>query len=145
MFKFTFNKYLIVALCGILILFLGNKYLVKSNELRAILATPIVTSPLTTGYEVERFVSDKGVTLGMPVYPEVLIVYEPKDDYTQRDVFDEVIGILEKDKWEKKELNAPNPEYYKASLPQNGFSIGAEVSTSSDRNTVVMTLKINPR
>jgi hypothetical protein len=119
-------KGLIALVCGVLMLLSGC--VTQSKEL-----------------EVRRFVQDKRVTLGKPMPAEVMIIYEPKDVYTQKDVFDEIVGFLEKDTWEKKDLSIPRPEYYTASLLQQGFLISAEVSISSDSNTVVLTLRAKPR
>jgi hypothetical protein len=136
-------KGLIALVCGVLMLLSGC--VTQSKELEAILESSVLTASLTTGSQVRRFVQDKRVTLGKPMPAEVMIIYEPKDVYTQKDVFDEIVGFLEKDTWEKKDLSIPRPEYYTASLLQQGFLISAEVSISSDSNTVVLTLRAKPR
>lgn len=119
-------------------------YLTQTKELKAMLKSSVPTTPLTTGREVRRSIQDKGVTLGKPIRPYVVIDYEPKDNYTKRDVFDEVVGILEKNNWEKKEVSLPPPDY-KALLPQNGFLIEATVTIQSDRNIVYLILETYPR
>ena len=133
----------------IFILFLAiglylSKYVIQTKELKAMLESSIATIQLTTGREVSRSSQDKGVTLGKPIPAEVRIKYEPTGNYTESNVFNEIIGILERDNWKREELSIDEPGFYIAHLPQDGFLIEASVLIQTDRNTVSIRLRTYP-
>lgn len=117
----------------------------QSQELKAILETPVSTTQLATGDEVSRSYQDKGVTLGKPVPAEVRIIYKPKGKYTNANIYDELIGILDKDGWKREDLDIDQPGFFRAALPQAGFTIRATVTIQSDRNTVSLRLRSFPQ
>ena len=136
----------IVLTFGIL-LFLSGCKKTESTELKAMLESSAATAQLTTGSEVYRQIQDREIKplLGKPKQPEVRIEYEPINNYTKEDVYDEIVGILEKNNWEMKELSIAQPGYYNASLPQDGFTILAEVLIHSQSNIVSIDLTTIPR
>lgn len=102
--------------------FIAIRYSTQSRELKVMLNASIVTTSLTTGNEVRRSTQDKDTTLGKPLYPEVIIEYKPKDNYSLGDLHNEIVSIFEKENWERQEVQLPSPEY-QAILQQNGFFI----------------------
>jgi hypothetical protein len=127
----------IAVVIGVLIYL---KVTAKSAELTAMIENPVTTTPLVTAREVRRWEHDKGQSLGKPLYAEVTVEYEPVNNYTKVDVFNEIIGVLNKNNWQKKELIIAQPDYYKAILPQEDFIIEASVLIHDDRNSVGMYL-----
>lgn len=87
---------------------------------------------LTTGREVERYTTNRHVALGKPVYPEVLIIYEPINNHTNKDVYDEIVAILKKNNWEEDESYIV-PNYFWATLQQGGFKISAIIANDSKK------------
>jgi hypothetical protein len=133
-----------VALVICITLLLGGCAM-QSKELKAMLESSVPTTQLTMGREVNRSYQDRGVTLGKPIPAEVRIKYEPKGNYTESDVFDEIIGILEQDSWEREELSVDEPGFYRASLLQDGFLIRATVHIQKDGTIVSVRLRTYPR
>ena len=84
----------------------------KSAELQAIENSASVLQ-ITTGREVNKWTHDKGVTLGKPVDAKILIVYEPINNHTRKEVYEEIVAILEKNNWVGKE---PFADYFVATL-----------------------------
>lgn len=130
---------------GVLIFFSGCN--TRSAEVNAMLDSSVATTQLTTGSEVRRRYQDRETNplLGKPKQPEFRIEYEPKSNYTQEDVYDEIVGILENNNWENEELGIAQSGYYKAALSQDGFSIVAEVLIHSRSNIVSIQLHTIPR
>ena len=137
--KFYIHKIYIVLAFGVLLLLSGC----QSAELKAMENSTSIIE-LTTGSEVSRWRQDKGVTLGKPDYPEVRIEYEPVNNYTLEDIYDEIVAILERNNWEREELSIDRSGFYRASLPQDSFSIQATVSIQLDRNIVSIRLRTIP-
>lgn len=105
----------------------------RSSELNALEASASIIQ-LTTGREVSRWHQDKGVALGKPIRAEVRIEYEPANNYTKEDVYNEIVTILEKNNWDRERQNIAQSVYY--TLPQDGFSIVAKVRFDSESNIV---------
>ncbi|MBI5952928.1 MAG: hypothetical protein HY865_14825 [Chloroflexi bacterium] len=108
----------------------------KSAELRAIEDAASVLQ-LTKGKEVRRWTDDGGEAMGKPVYPHVLIVYEPINNYTQEEVYAEIVTILESNNWEGNEPN-PGRDYFKAYLQQGQFKISTGVAIDDRNNHVTV-------
>jgi hypothetical protein len=131
------RKILLIAfiplfICGILLFFMGS----KSAELKTLESSASIIQ-LQTGQEVRRFLRDNGTgLLGKPEYAEVLIVYEPVEHYTTKDVYDEIVTILEKNNWEGEECNTCTYIHFSASLQQGDFTLLARVLIRSDENLV---------
>lgn len=136
-----YKHYIALVFC-ILILFSGCNP--RSDELNTLLENPVSTTQFTTGHEVSRWHEDKGVTLGMPVQAKVRIEYVPVNNYTQEDLYNEMIDALDKNNWEKEEQSIVQTGYFRATLPQNGFSLVAEVLIDSQSNIVSIQLETNP-
>ena len=98
---------------------------------------------LQTGREVNRSVRDKDVVLGKPVHAEMRIDYEPINNYTMKEVYDEIVAILEKNNWEGEECNGCNYDAFSASLQQDHryIPLSATVLVDSDKNLVRIYLK----
>ena len=114
----------------------------KSAELKAMEDATSVLQ-LTKGQEVERYITDKHRGFTGPVYPEVLIVYEPLNNYTQEEIYAEIVEILENNNWVGSEPNT-GQKYFKASLQQGNFEISTGVSIDSRNNHVVVKMIIYP-
>ena len=93
---YIYKSQIILAL-GILLFLSGC----KSAGLRA-LENLVSNMQLTTGREVDRYSHDQGYGFitGQIISPEIHIVYEPVDNYTKRDVYDEIVTILKKHNWQ---------------------------------------------
>jgi hypothetical protein len=130
---------------AILLLVSGRK--AESVELRAILESSAAAAQLTTAIEVDRHYQDRETKplLGKPKQPEVRVDYEPISSYTKEDVYNEIIGFLDKKNWKREELSIPQQGYYKASFPQDHFTIVAEVQIHSQENIVSIYLTTAPR
>jgi hypothetical protein len=133
--KLHIHRIHIVLIFGVL-LFLGGCRLVKSAELRALEDVASVLQ-LTTGREVKRWTQDKGTALGKPVYAEIYIEYEPIYNYSKKEVYDEIIAILERNNWERDEWNI-DPDYFNASLKKNNITLIAGVLIRSEKNLVTV-------
>jgi hypothetical protein len=94
---------------------------------------------LTKGREVNRWTQDTGKALGKPVYPDILIVYEPVNNHTRKEVYEEIVTILKKNNWQGKE---PFADYFVATLRQGGFEISTEVSIDENKNIVTIKMTI---
>ncbi len=91
---------------------------------------------LQTGREVDRLVQDKGRGFTGPIYAEIRIDYEPINNYTKKEVYDEIVAILEKNNWERNEWNIGRSDYFSASLRQGRFKLLASVLIEPDKNLV---------
>jgi len=115
----------------------------KSAELQAIEDSASVLQ-ITTGREVRRSTQDKGTALGKPVYPEILIVYEPINNHTRKGVYEEIVAILKKNNWMGSEpITGTGYDYFKATLQQGGFEISTGVSTDEIQNIVTISMAIH--
>jgi hypothetical protein len=116
----------------------------ESVELRAMSDASVATAHLITGTEISRRSQDRETNplIGKPKQPEVRIEYEPVNNYTKEDVFDEIVEILKKDGWVS---NTERSGYFTASLPQEYFTIMAEVLVHSKYNIVSVTFVTIPR
>jgi len=92
------------------------------------------------GREVSRSLEDKDTVLGKPVYAKIRIQYEPINQYTKEDVFDEIVAILKKNSWE---MNAENivPDAFSASLQQGSLKILTTVLIDPDENLVTVSMQ----
>ncbi len=136
-------KFVIALAFGILIFLSGCN--TRSDELNAILKSSVATTQLTTGREVSRRQQDRGSTLGKPVYPELMLEYEPINNHTKQEVFAEIIANLERDNWKREESSVPQPDFLRATLPQGNFSLVAAAYIDPERNTVRVRLTTTPR
>ena len=100
------------------------------------LEIPASIIQLQTGREVSRSVRDKKAGFTGPIYAQVRIKYEPIDHYTKKEVYDEIVAILENNNWEGEECNTCNSDYFSASLRQGDFPLLASVLIYSDENLV---------
>jgi len=96
---------------------------------------------LIKGQEVNRFLQDGGKAMGQPVYPEVLIVYEPINNYTQKEVYVEIMTILENNNWER-DKSYIFPDGFKAYLQHGYFKIITNVNIDSRNNHVIVKMII---
>jgi len=128
------NRNKLYVLLFILLFFLGGCK-AESAELRTMSGTSAATTQLTKGKEISRWSQDKEIDplIGKPKQPELRIEYEPINNYTKEDVFDEIVEILKKDGWVS---NTERSGYFTASLPQEHFTIMAEVLVHSKYNIV---------
>jgi hypothetical protein len=110
------------------------------------LESSAATVQLITGQEINRYTQDREIKplLGKPKQPEVRIDYEPTSNYTKEDVYNEIVGILEKNNWEKEELSVSQFGYFKASLSKENFTIVVEVVIHPEMNIVSIYLRTNP-
>jgi len=132
-----------VALAFGVLLFLSG---CKSATLQA-LENSISTIELTTGREVRRSLTDehRGFITGGIYAPEVLIVYEPIDNHTKQEVFEEIGAVLKKNNWNdygNAELDYSGTYYYFRTFMQYGeYPVTVWVNTSPDKNEVVLIVK----
>lgn len=131
---YIYISYIILAL-GILFFFSGC----KSAELKTLESTVSTLQP-QMGREVSRSLEDKDTVLGKPVYAKIRIQYEPINQYTKEDVFDEIVAILKKNSWE---MNAENivPDAFSASLQQGSLKILTTVLIDPDENLVTVSMQ----
>jgi hypothetical protein len=101
---------LILAFFGVVILL--SMYNPESAGMKAMLANPVANMQLITARETYRFQEDKDKVLGKPVYAKVRVEYEPIDNYTKGDVYDEIVEIVEKSGWERDSYSADRDDYY---------------------------------
>jgi hypothetical protein len=133
---------ILLALC----IFLLGGCKEKSKELVAMLESSISTTALTTGLEIDRSQFDWGEGLIKPTRPEVRIQYKPKNNYTKEDVYEEIIENLEESHWDREEEpGIKQAGFYRAFLPQDGFTIRATVQILSEENIVNVRLITIPR
>jgi hypothetical protein len=132
------NRRLFILPLTICLLFLLSGC--KSAELQT-LEKSVSILQITTGQEVRRRIQDKGTALGKPVYAEIAIVYEPINNHTTKEVYDEIVAILKKNLWEGSEPNTGR-DYFKATLQQDQFKIFTEVLIDSDKNLVATIMTI---
>ena len=112
----------------------------KSVELQAIEDSASVLQ-ITTGREVSRSLQDKGKALGKPVYAKIIIEYEPINNHTRKEVYEEIVAILEKNNWVGSEP-ITSYEYFEATLQQRGFEISTGVATDENKNLVTIIMAI---
>lgn len=134
---FTLSKSYIALAFGIL-LFLSGCGMTKSADLREVENSASIIQ-LKTGREIERYASDKisGPLVVSPTYPKVLIQYEPLNNYTKKEVFDEIVAILTQNNW-KVERSAVS-DYFEASLLQGQCRMLTSVLIETNIVTVVIT------
>jgi len=129
---------LVIGLILIISLFFLGGY--KSPELKAMENSASVLQ-LTKGHEVERYITDKHSGFTGPIYPEVLIVYEPINNYTQKEVYVEIMTILENNNWER-DKSYIFPDGFKAYLQHGYFKIITNVNIDSRNNHVIVKMII---
>lgn len=128
---------IVLVLALALLLLCGCK--AQSPELKTL--ESVAVFEVTSGREIARAYQDQGETLGKPVYAQVRITYEPLAAYTQYDVYDEIVTTLETNNWERDVANIV-PDYFSASLSQDGFTIGVRVMIQTE--TVVVYMEVVP-
>jgi hypothetical protein len=134
----TLETLLVIGLMSIIsLLFLSG---CKSAELQAIEDAASVLQ-LTKGNEVRRSLQDGGTAMGKPVYPEILIIYEPINNYTLEDVYAEIVATLEKNDWEGSEP-VTGRDYFEATLQKGQFKISTGVSINPRTNHIVVDMII---
>ncbi len=131
------NKLYIVALVISVLLFLSG---CKSAELKTMENSASVIQ-LTTGREVRRSLIDKQRGFTGPIYPEITIVYEPINNHTKKEVYDEIVAILKKNSWVGSEPLINN-DFFKATLQQGSFEITADVASGLNENHVTIGMTI---
>jgi hypothetical protein len=132
----------IALLASSLLLFLSGCSLIKSAELRALDDATSVLQ-LTTGQEVSRSLRDKDWGFSGPIYPQIIILYEPSSNHTKKDVYDEIVTILEKNDWRKDRWNTVTvPEHFSGSVQQGQFEISGSVNIDPNRNLVIVIMRI---
>jgi len=131
----------LTIIIGLVISFFSLK---QSKELKAMLASSASNIQLSTGNEVRRSYQDSGRTLGKPIPAEVIIEYEPKNNYTEGDIYDEILKTLLNEHWQKEELSTDQSGFFRASLPQDAFIIRASVYIQLDRGIVSIRLRTAP-
>jgi hypothetical protein len=132
------TRFIFGLLTVILLMFLLSKC--KSNELRAI-EYAASTLQITTGQEVDRWTHDKGTALGKPVYPEIFITYEPINNYTKEEVYEEIVTILKKNNWVGRQP-ITGSDYFRATLQQGSFEISTKVVVGRIKNIVTISIVI---
>ncbi len=132
-FRKTQHKPTLFILAVFSLFYLGGCGL-KSPQLVA-LENLVAGLQLTTGREVSRALQDKGVALGKPVHAEIVTEYEPINHHTPKEVFDEIITILEKNNWKGDEWNIV-PDYFSLSLKEGDTTILAKVRIDSNKKLV---------
>ena len=136
--QYSYKSYIVFAF-GILLFLSGC----KSAKLQA-LENSVSSIELTTGREVRRSLTDehRGFITGGIYDPKVLIVYEPINNHTKQEVFEEIGAVLIKNNWEdygKAELDYSGTYYYfRTFLQYDGYPVTVWVNTSPDKNEVVL-------
>ena|SRR6266542_1619331 len=132
--RFTFG---LVTTLSLLALLLSG---CKSTELRA-MENSVSIIQLTKGREVLRSLREKDWGFTGPIYPQVIIVYEPINNHTNKEVYDEIVAILKKNNWEGSEPNMGH-DYFEAFLHQGDYKISAGVSIDSHKNQIIFITRI---
>ena len=111
--------------------------LTSSSQLKA-LENLISTIQPTTGHEVNRHIQDTEAGFTGPIYAEIRIDYEPNNNHTMEDLYDEIVKLLERNNWEGKECDGCLSAFFKAYLQQDDYPIPirAGVYIHADENFV---------
>jgi len=138
------TKFYVFALAFGLLLFLSGCE-IKSAQLKALENSISIIQP-TTGREASRSVQDKEAGFTGPIYAELRITYEPINDYTKEDLYDEIVALLEGNNWEGETCSACRPASFSASLQPDDYPIpiNARVRIHSDENLVSIRI-VHPR
>ncbi len=112
----------------------------KSAELKTMENSASILQ-LTTGREVRRSLIDKQRGFTGPIYPEITIVYEPINNHTKKEVYDEIVAILKKNSWVGSEPLI-NDDFFKATLQQGNFEITADVVSGLSENLEIIGMTI---
>lgn len=136
------NKLYVLVL--IFLFSIGGCKKAESGELQAMVDASAAINHLTTGKEVSRQAQERETDplFGKPKQPELRIEYEPLDNYTKADVFEEIVGVLKKDGWVS---SSDRSGYFTASLQQGYYTILAEVLLRSNDNIVSVIFVTIPR
>ena len=132
---FPKTRFYIFALAfGILFVLSGC----KSAQLKQLETAASSIQP-TMGQEVYRDSDDLSppVTGFGPTPAEIYIEYEPINNHTKEDLYDEIVTILEENGWEGEECEGCRSASFGASLPP----ITARVRIQSNENLVSIRLK----
>ena len=136
--------YIIVLLAFSLLLFLSGCKM-KSVQLQELenLASYI---RLTMGREVSRWSHDKEAGLTGPIYARIRIEYEPINNYTKEEVYNEIVDILKKNDWKGQACIGCSTPSFSASLRQDDYPIpiNARVRVHSGENLVSISIE-HPR
>ena len=110
----------------------------KSAQLKQLETAASNIQP-TVGQEVYRDSDDlsPAVTGFGPTPAEIYIEYEPINNHTKEDLYDEIVTILEENGWEGKECEGCRSPSFGASLPP----ITARLRIQSNENLVSIRLK----
>jgi len=128
----------IFVLALIILLFLSG---CKSDQLKT-LESSLSTIQLTTGREVSRYARDRSEGFTGPIYANIRLEFEPINQYSKKDVYDEIVAYLEENNWEEDECNGCSSGYFSASLPQDPYPIplSVEVLLHADENLVSISI-----
>ncbi len=132
------KRHIFLLACGVL-LFLSGCRIIKSAKLQALENAGSVLQ-LKTGQEVRRSLQDEGTALGKPVYAKIIIEYEPINNHTRKEVYDEIVAILERNNWESESVTVP--DYFKATLQQGQFEMLGSVTIDPSRNLIIVIMRI---
>ena len=133
------NKFAVFIL-GFCLLFFLSGCERKSAELTAVEEAATIIQPIT-GREVYRDVEDKGRTFVRTINANLFIKYEPVNDYTKEEVYEEIVTILEENNWKRDERNKGRSDYFTAFLQQSRYPLVASVSIRSDENIVTVIIE----
>ena len=96
----------------------------------------------TTGRELTRNVQDTERGFTGPIYAEIFVQFEPINDYTKKDVYDEIVAILEKNSWEENECRACDVGFFSAYLSQDPYPIPLSVTVHIKSNKNIVSIRI---
>ena len=132
---FQENKFYIFALALGILLFLSG---CKSTQFE-IMEREVAAIQLTTGHEVSRYAHDEEWGFTGPNYAKISIRYEPINEHTKKEVYDEIVAILEANNWQEDECDACSADSFIAYLPSNTLKVIVVLRT--DKTSVSFLLK----
>jgi hypothetical protein len=117
-------------------------YKTKSAQLQELESLTSIIQ-LNTGREVSQWYQDTEAGFTGPIYAKARIEYEPIDNYTKEEVYNEIVSILIENGWEGEECNGCSSASFGASLQQDDYPIpiNATVLIRSDERLVSITME----
>ena len=120
-YKISFAAVLGVVLVLGVFLFLSWRE-TKSAQLQELESLASIIQ-LNTGRELSRSYQDTEAGFTGPIYAELRINYEPIDNYTKEEVYNEIVFILIENGWEGEECDGCSSASFSASLQRDDYPI----------------------
>ncbi len=104
----------VFCIVGVIVALFTLMVFIKTRDLRE-LESVASKIQVKTGQLISRSSQNSGNVLGKPIYADLNLYYKPLNNYSKRDLYNEIISLLEKNNCKRDSINIV-PDYYSGSM-----------------------------